>query len=1029
MPMPEKDTSQSATEALIDLRALELEIDKEIDALLVPAIQKAQRAAEGSKTAGEARNSSQPKTDPENLESAVTRSFSLDFNDLQTEIEKEIDNLFVPAVEYRDQAPVKTANKKPRQKMQGMFPAAGEKESVPAPKKSGPSPQPPQAAGASEKLDDLQIEIEKEIDNLFVPAVEYRDHAPVKTANKKPRQKMQGMFPAAEEKESVPAPQKTGPSPQPPQAAGASEKLDDLQIEIEKEIDNLFVPAAEYRDHAPVKTANKKPRQKMQDMLPAAGEKESIPAPKKSGPSPQPSQAAASEKFDDLQIEIEEEIDNLFVPAAEYRDRGPVQTGNEELSLAVQGMLPAAGEKESVPAPKKPGPSPQPPQAAASSEKLDDLQIEIENEIDNLLVPAVEYRDRGPVQTGNEELTLAVQDMAPAATEKESVPAPKKPGPSPQPSQAAAASEKLDDLKIEIEEEIDNLLVPAAEYRDRGPVQTGNEELTLTVQDMLPAAGEKESVSAPQPSHAAASVDDLQIEIEEEIDNLLVPAAEYRDRGPVQTGNEELTLTVQDMLPAAGEKESVSAPKKPGPLPEPYRVAVSNEKPGNAWAAERSHSHELAGLIERFNAAYLSLDWELSKEHIAKFLAVLNDLEPFASRSAEAKSVLRLMEVILKRLQARPHAVNSMLVRLIRDSQGLLAHMLLIDGKTGPHEKQQLKDLFARFNDLRQRALAVKAGTRKQNLEDIRPKAAAPFSVDEIHPPRGTSPALPSSTTETGSFEELRDWMDKIGRSLSENLKVFDTEIARIRQIEATLDKTADLAPIARRLNGIGNALEGQVDILRDKRGELIDRASRVARLETAQAHVKTRAQGAEPAAEADAVCEKACSAVYNESLYLIASNGKCLALPAGCVLKVARSSIKTRGKILKRGHATLDDFCLPLLRWIKSGVLGEWAKRPRKDLGSYRFEPVEPGLFDRSETRGQVAVLASDGNRHAVIFADSADLIADPQMAAGAVDKGDLGASENLQALFPLAFDPARPLSLPDQISSTTSATERCRR
>ena len=772
--MPEKDTSQSATEALIDLRTLELEIDKEIDALLVPAIQKAQRAAEGSKTAGEAPNSSQPKTDLENLESGVTRSFSLDFNDLQVEIEKEIDNLFVPAVNYRDQAPLNTANKKPRQKMQGMFPAAGEKKSVPAPQKPGPSPRPPQAA-ASEKLDDLQIEIEKEIDNLFVPAVDYRDQAPVKTANKKPRQKMQGMFPAAEEKESVPASKKPGPSPRPPQAA-ASERLDDLQIEIEKEIDNLFVPAVEYRDQAPVKTANKKPRQKM------------------------------------------------------------------------QGMVPAAGEEESGPAPKKSGPSPRPPQAAGASEKLDDLQIEIENEIDNLLVPAAEYRDRGPVQTGNEELTLAVQDMLPAAGEKESLAAPQKTGPSPQPPQAAA-SEKLDDLQIEIEEEIDNLLVPAAEYRDRGPVQTENEELTLAVQEMAPAAGEKESVPAPRPSQAAASVDDLQIEIEEEIDNLLVPAAEYRDRGPVQTGNEELTLAVQEMSPAAEEKESVPVPQKSGPSPEPYPVAVSNEKPGNALAAERSHSHELAGLIERFNAAYLSLDWELSKEHIAKFLAVLTDLEPFASRSAEAKSVLRLMEVILKRLQARPHAVNSMLVRLIRDSQGLLAHMLLIDGKTGPHEKQQLKDLFARFNDLRQRALAVKAGTRKQNFEDIRPRAAAPFSVDEIHPPRATSPALLSSTTETGSFEELRDWMDKIGRSLSENLKVFDTEIARIRQIEATLDKTADLAPIARRLNGIGNAIESQVDILRDKRGELIDRASRVARLETAQAHVRTRAQGAEPAA------------------------------------------------------------------------------------------------------------------------------------------------------------------------------------
>ena len=746
--MPEKDTSQSAAEALIDLRSLELEIDKEIDALLVPAIQKAQRAAEGSQTAREAQDSPQPGTDRENRESTVTRSFSLDFNDLQVEIEKEIDNLLVPAVEYRDQAPVKAGNKK-------------------------------------------------------------RQH------------KMQSKFTAADDKESGPARTKAGPSPQSSQTAASTKKLDDLQIEIEKEIDNLLVPAAEYRNHA------------------------------------------------------------------------PVQAGNEELSPTVQARFTAADEKESVPALEKAGPSPQPSQAAASSEKLDDLQIEIEKEIDNLLVPAAEYRKYAPVQAGNEELSPSVQATFTAADEKESVPALEKAGPSPQPSQAAASS----------------------------------------------------------------------------------------------------------------------------------------EEPDNAPAATRFDSRELAGLIERFNAAYLSFDWELSKENIGKFLTVLNELEPFAARSADTKSVLRLMEVILKRLLDRPHAVNSILVQLIRDSQGLLAHMLLSDGETGPHEKQQLKELFALFNDLRQRALAAKAGTKRQKLEDSRPKAAAPASVGEIQPPRETSPALLSSATETSSIEELRDWMDTIWRTLSENIKVFDTEISRFRQIETTLGKTADLVPIARRLNGIGNALESQVDILRDKRGEFIDWASRVARLETAPGHAQTKAPGAEPAAAAGATCEKAGARVYNESLYLIASNGKCLALPAACVLKVARSSIKRAGKILKRGYATLDDFSPPLLRWIISGVLGEWTKRPRKELNSYRFEPVEPGLFDRSETCGQVAVLASDGNKHSVIFADSADLIADPQMAVGASNKGDPGASETLQSLFPLAFDPASPLSLPDQISSTTSATERCRR
>ncbi len=212
------------------------------------------------------------------------------------------------------------------------------------------------------------------------------------------------------------------------------------------------------------------------------------------------------------------------------------------------------------------------------------------------------------------------------------------------------------------------------------------------------------------------------------------------------------------------------------------------------------------------------------------------------------------------------------------------------------------------------------------------PKAAAPASGDEIQPPGETAPALFSSATDTGSLNELRDWMDTIRHSLSENLEVLDTEIVRLRQIETILGKTPDLASIARRLNGIGNAFEGQIDILRDKRDELIEWVSRIARLETTTAHVEIQAQepdGTEPAAETGETCEKAGATVSSESLYMIASDGKCLALPAGCVLRVARSSVRKGVKILKRGYATLDDF-RPSFRGIKSGVLGEWAKRPR---------------------------------------------------------------------------------------------------
>ena len=96
--------------------------------------------------------------------------------------------------------------------MQTTFPAADETESVAVRKKEPPiTPVFTSAAASSEKFDDIHIELEKEIDNLFVPAAEYRNEGPIKTGDKK--QKTQGMFPAADKIERPPARKKARPSP------------------------------------------------------------------------------------------------------------------------------------------------------------------------------------------------------------------------------------------------------------------------------------------------------------------------------------------------------------------------------------------------------------------------------------------------------------------------------------------------------------------------------------------------------------------------------------------------------------------------------------------------------------------------------------------------------------------------------------------------------------------------------------------------------------------------------------------------
>ena len=479
---------------------------------------------------------------------------------------------------------------------------------------------------------------------------------------------------------------------------------------------------------------------------------------------------------------------------------------------------------------------------------------------------------------------------------------------------------------------------------------------------------------------AGAAIDfrALELEIDKEIDSLFVPAGKPDlNEELVQTGNQEQPQTIQSRSPGSGALSRPVAQNGGGPSPKSFEAATlraeyDEEPPDDTFDSHRYHPHELSRLVEIFNAAYLSLDWEFSRENIQKFVAALKQLEPFASRSSDARSVLRIMDAILKRFVDRPHALNSRLVQLIRDSQELLAHLLLMDSETDPHEKQRLKDLIERFQEVRRRALALKAEAKKPKMEEILPEAMPSAPSHKPQQPCEVLPALILSTTHNNRIEELRNLVDKSCHSFSGNLEIIDMELARLRQIETTLRRTPALVHIAERLHEIGSSLKGQADILRDTRGEMQPQ----------------RTKGSEPMAEKAPACEKTeppCppAPVRREDLYLIESNGKCLALPASRVLRVARSPGKKGLKILKRGYATLADFTPPF-RGVKSGVLGEWTKLPANELKSYRFEPLDPLSPDRVETSGPMAVLTSDGQAHRIIFGEIVNSTSDAEICSG---------------------------------------------
>jgi hypothetical protein len=563
-------------------------------------------------------------------------------------------------------------------------------------------------------------------------------------------------------------------------------------------------------------------------------------------------------------------------------------------------------------------------------------------------------------------------------------------------------------LELEIDGEIDSLFVPMAQRA--GVAETVEEAHDCSGNGLDNEKG-KSSVEPEESIDFGA----LQAGIDQEIDSLFVPAAKSDlSEGLVHTGNLEQQQTIQSRSVDSDVQKRPVAQNGVGQSPKSFETATSRAKydeatpPDDTFDSEKFHLHELPRLIEIFNAAYLSLDWEFSRENIQKFIAVLNELEPFASRSSGAKSVLRIMDAILKRLVDRPHAVNSRLVQLIRDSQGLLAHLLLMESETGPNEKKRLKNIVERFQELRRRALAVKAEAKRPRTEEIVPEALPPAHSDKPQPVPEALPSLILSTTFETPIDVLRNLIEKSCRSLSENLEITDTELARLRQIEITLRKTPALVQIADRLNVIGGALKDQADILRDTRGEM-------------QAQ---RPKGIEPVAEKATVCEKTGTPVRREDICLIASYGKCLALPASRVLKVARSPGKKGLKILERGYATLTDF-RQSFRGIKSGVLGEWTQLPAKELKSYRFEPLDQHSPDWAETNGPMAVLTSDGQAHRIIFGEMVHFISDAEIGAGPPTEGFAGSFESKSHICMPVFDPSSPFSMPDQLSSKGSKAD----
>lgn len=579
---------------------------------------------------------------------------------------------------------------------------------------------------------------------------------------------------------------------------------------------------------------------------------------------------------------------------------------------------------------------------------LDLLEIEIDKEIDNLFVPKVKAQ---PVseESGNENGVETASDS----------------------------------LEIEIGREVDNLFVPAPEGQQTQP-EAG----------IPPVTAEQT-----EKTEAGMDLDKLQSEIDKEIDSLFIPA------GGLEYQTESLSMEQADIfmpgpeaaaaVPAV-ERQPVQAEESQFAAAKDFAFAQLGEQYSPAaptgFRANYPPRAELPKLLEEFNAAYLSLDWEFSSDNIRRLEYALQDLESFAN-SPGAATIFKILKAVLARLGANPQAANNWIVDLIRDSQGLLAHLLLTEGLPGPQERERINALVSRFRQMHQKAAAAKS------------RRAAEFSSGQAQvrvDVAGMAPALtlPVATVsgkmpDRWSLLELKTWMESSNQRLIEAVEGAGAQLARIRQIESALGKTEALSPVVARLSDIRGGLERFLDSLIEQGNEWGRKAALVESLERISAASEAAAEnqvedlteagdeddnaqpGLEPVESLESQPPSPVTPqeapVEHKDLWIFRYSGKLYGIPESNLVKSRQVSRKKAREILDRGYATLADV-KQLFRSIRTGVTGSLAWMSGKDLKSIKFNLIAPGVFQsvQGPLGPMMAIFVTDGGSYGLILADS---------------------------------------------------------
>ncbi len=433
------------------------------------------------------------------------------------------------------------------------------------------------------------------------------------------------------------------------------------------------------------------------------------------------------------------------------------------------------------------------------------------------------------------------------------------------------------------------------------------------------------------------------------------------------------------------DPRAATAVPRPQPMAKPAEVFVlASEKPDQDEAVPVpgavSGEQELGGFLEALSVAYLSLEWEISRENLVQLELALEKVEPYCNRGPEAAALMKILKSLLQRLRARSSSTTPRVTEMVRDSYMLLRRILQNSSKATVQDRKELNGLIARLRSLKEQSAAA---VEKQGWES---PPAPRVSADDS---AVLSPSVLSSVPKevpVPAHGDLKTWLGGYWEEANAYMARAEEDAKRLAKIVEILDKVPALKAVSSHMARIRINLEKQVLFQKEKNWEWVTQMERLlAPAERTPPVATQKSNGGEdlvsreasPAAtqtpKAPGETEEGSRTVGEEQEFCVFRiGGQPFAVPASGLVKYRKVSSRQAKKILERGRATLGDF-KDFWGNIRKGLVGSWKELPAKTLKNRCFLPIpRDRLGTVGDPVGTSVLLLSNGTEHGLLLVDS---------------------------------------------------------